>query len=54
MAPILRNIKFRSRWYIAEECEDKEKRLYYLVTGHICPVGEVGEFGKYVEPTPPG
>lgn len=34
------------RWYKAEECES-DIGMYYLISGHICPVGEVEELGEY-------
>jgi hypothetical protein len=40
-------VKFGGKWYVAEKCEDEKIGLYYLIAGHICPVGEVEEFGKY-------
>ena len=48
MNNIERYIKFMGRWYKAEEKEDRDIGLYYLVEGHIIPAGELEEIGKYI------
>jgi hypothetical protein len=41
-------VKFMGKWYEAEECEDEEKGLYYLINGHIYPFGELDEIGEEI------
>jgi hypothetical protein len=42
-------VKFGGKWYVAEECEDEKKGLYYLLNGHIITMGELNKFGTIGE-----
>jgi hypothetical protein len=51
-----RNVKYNGRWYVAEECFMKARKVkgekrglitYYMLKGHILTVDDIEEIGDY-------